>query len=153
MKTIKPINNKTKYDEWLSVWVASTDAQLSDDVNENTWKNLTDPNIPLFGFMAFDESGKSIGILHYALHLTSGAIEPAVYMQDLFVVEKFRRRGYARALMKEFLARGQNQQWDRAIWLVQSENEAADKFYQEFATKLEFDFYIHGIAMLKRLMN
>ena len=65
----------------------------------------------------------------------------------------YRRRGYARALMKAFLTRGQTEQWDRAIWLVQDDNQAADSLYDEFATKLQFNFYIHGIAMLKRLMN
>ncbi len=153
MKTIIPITDEINYDQWLSVWEVSTEAQLSDAVNENTWKNLCDPDVPLFGFIAFDDGGKPVGLLHYALHVTSGAIEPAVYMQDLFVLTDYRRRGYARALMKAFLTRGQTEQWDRAIWLVQDDNQAADSLYDEFATKLQFNFYIHGIAMLKRLMN
>lgn len=153
MRIVKPIDKSIAYDQWLAVWEASTDAQLSEAVSQNTWKNLCDPQVQLFGFMAFDDQGQPTGILHYALHITSGAIEPAVYMQDLFVMESHRRRGYARALMQEFLARGQSEQWDRVIWLVDKNNSAAEKFYEGFATKLEFDFYIHGIAMLRRLMN
>lgn len=153
MKIVKPIDDNTPYEHWLPVWQASTDNRIDDKVTQNTWANLINPTMPLFGFLLYTDTEKAAGILHYALHLTTGAIEPAVYMQDLYIDEKFRRRGYARALVKEFLKRGQAEQWDRAVWLVEKENKAAEKLYDEFATKLEFDFYIHGIAMLKRMMN
>lgn len=153
MKIVKVIDETIAYEHWLPVWQASTNNQLDEKVTRNTWDNLINPAMPLFGFILYTDREIAAGILHYALHLTTGAIEPAVYMQDLYVSEKYRRRGYARALVKEFLKRGQQEQWDRAIWLVEKNNAAAEKLYDEFATKLEFDFYIHGIAMLRRLMN
>lgn len=153
MRIIRPVENIAQYKAWLKIWNESVSAQLPENVRETTWKRLIDEDVPLFGFLAYVDEHTPVGFLHYALHPIAGAVEPAAYMQDLFVLPQYRRRGYARALMKALTQRGQEDQWDRIIWLAEEDNAGATKFYEEFGTKLAFNFYIYGIAMLRRLMN
>lgn len=153
MRLVKAIENPAQYKAWCKIWQENVSNQLPENVRETTWQRLLDEDTPLFGFLAYIDEHTPVGFLHYALHPIAGAIEPAAYMQDLFVLPQYRRRGYARALMKALAQRGQAEQWDRIIWLVESENEGAAKFYEEFGTQLPFKFFIYGIAMLRRLMN
>ncbi len=153
MRLVKAIEDAAQYKAWLKIWHESVSGQLPDNVRETTWARLMDEETPLFGYLAYVDEHTPVGFLHYALHPSAGAIEPAAYMQDLFVLPMYRRRGYARALMKALAQRGQQEQWDRIIWLVEPDNSPATKLYEEFGTKLAFNFYIHGIAMLRRLLN
>lgn len=152
MRVIKAIDANIPKDDWLKIWNDSVSGHLSDKVRETTWERLMDDDVPLFGLMAYDDR-VPVGFMHYALHPISGAIEPAAYMQDLFVLPKFRRRGYARSMMNELIKIGQNEQWDRVLWVVDHGNDAAQKLYENYGTALDFNFYIYPIAMLKRLMN
>lgn len=153
MRLIKPITDASQKDDWLKIWNESVSGQLADNVRETTWKRLIDEDVPLFGFLAYVDENTPVGFCHYALHPIAGAIEPASYMQDLFVLPNQRRKGYARAMLDALVKEGQTQQWDRILWIVESQNTAAQKLYGNFGMKLEFNFYIYPIAMMKRLMN
>lgn len=153
MRIIRPITIDTPYDHWLQIWNESEAKSLPDTVRATTWSRLIDEDVPLFGFMAYIDDNTPVGFLHYALHPISGAIEPAAYMQDLFILPKYRRRGFARVLLDNLVKAGQTEQWDRILWLVEQGNEGAEKLYNDFGMTLAFQFYIYPIAMLKRLMN
>lgn len=153
MRLIRPIAEAEQREAWLKIWHESVSGQLAAKVRDATWDRLIDEDVPLFGFLAYIDERTPVGYLHYALHPITGALEPAAYMQDLFVLPQYRRRGYARALMKALTQRGQSEKWDRIVWYAEGDNETAGKFYEEFGTKLNFNFYIYGIAMLRRLLN
>ncbi len=153
MKIVKPINADTPKSEWLAIWNESEAKALPATVRDTTWERLIDEDVPLFGYLVYVDEAKPVGFLHYALHPISGAIEPAAYMQDLFVLPKYRRRGFARLLLDALVKAGQAGQWDRILWLVEQDNEGAQKLYADFGMTLAFQFYIYPIAMLKRMMN
>lgn len=153
MKIIKPIDRSVRKADWEKIWQESVSGQLSDLVRETAWERLLDDDVPLFGFIAYQDERTPVGFLHYALHPITGAVEPAAYMQDLFVLPQYRHRGYARALMDALAKHGQAQKWDRVHWVVESDNKGANSLYELFAAKLDFSFFILPIAMLKRMMN
>lgn len=154
MKMIKPIDGETSKADWEKIWQESVSGQLSDTVRETTWARLLDDDVPLFGFIAYTDDGRTpVGFMHYALHPITGAIEPAAYMQDLFILPPFRHRGFARALMDALAKHGQKEKWDRVHWVVESDNKGANELYELFAAKLDFSFFILPLAMLKRMMN
>lgn len=153
MRVVKPITDEAQKAHWLQIWNESVSGQLADNVRETTWKRLLDEEVPLFGFLAYTDERTPVGFCHYALHPIAGAIEPAAYMQDLFTLPQHRRRGHARSMLDALVKQGQQEHWDRILWIVEHQNSAAQKLYSNFGMKLEFNFYIYPIAMMKRLMN
>jgi ribosomal protein S18 acetylase RimI-like enzyme len=153
MKIVKPITDDAQKADWLKIWNESVSGQLADNVREMTWERLIDEDVPLFGFLAYADDNQPVGFCHYALHPIAGAIEPAAYMQDLFVLPVQRRRGFARAMLDALVKEGQTEQWDRILWIVEHQNSPAQKLYGNFGMKLEYNFFIYPIAMMKRLMN
>lgn len=153
MRLIRPIAEDAQKAHWLQIWNESVSGQLADSVRETTWSRLLDEDVPLFGFISYTDERTPVGFCHYALHPIAGAVEPAAYMQDLFVLSSHRRRGHARSMLDALVKRGQQEQWDRILWLVENENEPANKLYEQFGMRLNFTFHIYPIAMMKRLMN
>lgn len=153
MKIVKPITADIPKSHWLSIWTESPSSVLSDTVRETTWDRLCDADVPLFGLMAYHDDRTPVGFLHYALHPITGAVEPAAYMQDLYILPAYRRRGHARSLIQALVKQGQSERWDRISWFADRADADIRKLYDECGTMLEFDLYIHPIGMLRRLMN
>ncbi len=139
--TVAPLK-KDDYDQWLPLWDANNEGQCPAQVTAETWRRLNDPDSPVHGLGAYDESGNLIGICHYVLHPTTGQIAPVCYMQDLFIVPDYRRRGLARALVTELARIGTIENWARIYWLADKRNEAAQALYKTLGIKLDFSLHV-----------
>lgn len=133
------------YDQWLPLWEENCQHPIAPNATAETWRRLTDPIIPMNGIGMW-EDGALAGIMHFVLHPLTGMIEPVCYMQDLFVQEKHRRKGYARNLVSMLNALGQNQKWGRIYWIAQNDNEAAQTLYKSIGFKLDFSFHVLPIG-------
>ncbi len=64
----------------------------------------------------------------------------ALYLEDLYVAPDFRRRGVARALMRELAVIGEAEGCGFIRWLVLRENHPAIRFYEALGAELATDW-------------
>jgi ribosomal protein S18 acetylase RimI-like enzyme len=76
-----------------------------------------------------------------------------LYLEDLFVLPAYRRRGVGRAMMRELARIARDEKCGRFQWLVLRSNETAIRFYEALGAKLIDDWapmmiYADGIQKL-----
>lgn len=100
-----------------------------------------DEQAQVFGIVAEDK-GALVGLVQYIVHPTTGSIEPACYMQDVFVTPEMRGRGIAKAMIGELERIGKREAWSRVYWLAEAGNEAAQALYKSLGQKMDFTLHI-----------
>ena len=130
------------FDQWLPLWNANCLNQISEEVTAETWRRLTHPKENIFGLGAFDDAGHLQGFLHYVLHPTTGFIEPACYMQDLYTDEAHRRQGIAKRLVWELNELGKTQKWARIYWFAEKDNDAVQNLYKNLGIPMNFSLHM-----------
>lgn len=129
------------YDGWLALWNANNQGQTNRAVTAETWRRLNDPTSPVNGLIA-EKNGHMAGLVHYILHPVTGHIEPACYMQDVYVDLSSRRMGIGRALVTHLAHLGKNEGWARLYWLAEADNDAAQTLYRTLGLRLNFTFHV-----------
>jgi ribosomal protein S18 acetylase RimI-like enzyme len=137
------------FSEWLKLWEENNHHQCPRKVTETTWARLLDPASPVNGFAArvpphasSGAGGEMAGLVHYILHPVTGHIEPACYMQDLYIAPAFRRRGIARGLVAHLAAEGARRKWARLYWLAENGNAEARALYRNIGVRLDFSLHV-----------
>lgn len=130
--------------EWLFLWKGYQifcEAQISEEINENTWTKLTSPGQDnMYGFAALID-GKVVGLVHVVEHDSSWTMRPYAYLQDLFVHPDYRGQGVARALIQHVYGVAQQRNCDRVYWLTHESNHKARLLYDKVAKKTGFIQY------------
>ncbi len=132
---------KSDYKAWLPLWNANCLHRIDQNVTNQTWQRICDPASDVKGFGAH-VNGKLAGIVHYILHPITGNMNPAAYMQDVFVAEDMRRRGIARALVERLALEGREQGWARIYWMAENDNIAAQNLYKNLGITVDFTLHI-----------
>jgi ribosomal protein S18 acetylase RimI-like enzyme len=144
MTQIRPLQPED-FPDWFPLWDGNNLGQRNEQITASTWSRLTDPQSPVHGLCAV--KGKQIiGLVHYILHPTTGALEPICYMQDLYVDPAHRGTGIAKQLVKALALEGKKQKWARIYWLADSKNEAVQGLYKHIGSKLDFTLHILPIG-------
>ena len=129
---------------WLPLWDGNNLGTRDEAVTAETWSRLNDPSSPAHGIVAEDK-GKLVGMIQYVLHPTTGAINDACYMQDVYVDPAQRGKGVAKKLVQALAKEGRAQKWARLYWLAEADNEAAQALYKNLGVKLDFTFHIMSL--------
>ncbi len=137
---IHPLS-RNDYDAWLPLWQENCLHQIADNITTETWRRLHNTKDTVYGLGAF-EGDKLIGFLHYVLHPITGFIEPACYMQDLFIAENNRGQGIAKRLVWELESIGKNQNWARIYWFADKDNETVQKLYKNLGIEVNFGLHM-----------
>jgi GNAT superfamily N-acetyltransferase len=137
---IKPLTH-TNFPDWLPLWNANNLGIVNETVTTETWARICDTDSPVHGLGAFD-GDTLVGLVHYILHPTTGAIEPVCYMQDVFVTPEHRKLGIARKLIAHLANIGKREKWARMYWLAESKNTAAQNLYKSLGVKMDFTLHI-----------
>ena len=130
------------FEQWLPLWQENCQHKISDEVTTETWRRLAHPKEKMGGLGIFDEQENMVAFLHYILHPTTGFIEDACYMQDIFVAESHRKQGLAKRLMWELQDVKKSKNWSRIYWFAENDNIAAQKLYKTLGVKLDFSLHI-----------
>lgn len=133
------------FPSWLPLWNANNMGHKNEAITTETWSRLIDENSPINGICALS-NGEIVGLTHYVLHPTTGAIEPVCYMQDVFVDENSRGQGIAKAMVQEVVKIGKREKWARLYWLADAENEAAQALYKNIGVKMNFNLFIQPLS-------
>lgn len=137
---IRPLS-RNDYDAWLPLWQENCLYQIADNITDETWRRLHNTKDTVYGLGIF-EGDKLSGFLHYVLHPITGFIEPACYMQDLFVAKDNRGQGLAKRLVWELESIGKTNNWARIYWFADKENETVQKLYKNLGIEVNFGLHM-----------
>jgi GNAT superfamily N-acetyltransferase len=127
------IRDATAADEtaWRGLWSAYLKfygVDLAPEVTDATWARAIDPGSRLGLRLAVDGAAV-LGFAAHHWHLSTWALGPDGYLEDLFVAAPARGRGVARALIEDLRALGQARGWARLYWMTDQGNARARALY------------------------
>ncbi|UCH90253.1 MAG: GNAT family N-acetyltransferase [Thermoplasmata archaeon] len=86
--------------------------------------------------------GKSIGYIIYFFNYSSFLALPTLYLEDIFVLQEYRRRGFGTRMFQFTVEQARERGCGRIEFCVLTWNEPAIKFYEKNNTKrLDWYFY------------
>jgi GNAT superfamily N-acetyltransferase len=95
-------------------------------------------------FMA-SERGKLVGYALYFFSYSSFEAKPTLYLEDLYVLEEYRKRGVGFALFRRCVDEAVSQGCGRMEWAVLTWNEKALKFYEKLGARRLSDWYVYRL--------
>ncbi len=96
----------------------------------------------LFGTPSYAEAiiaeadGTAVGFALYFYNFSTFLMKPGIYLEDLFVLPDYRRRGIASALLKYLANQALSKGCGRLEWSVLDWNESAITFYKRIGAIL-----------------
>jgi len=135
---------KEDYAAWKLLWkdyLTFYQASLSDAVIDNTFKQLLTPDISPHGLIAVDYNGKIVGLAHYLFHVTTWAIAPACYLQDLFVDPSARKKHIGSQLMSAVHEAAKQENASLLHWMTEKDNVTARILYDKVGYETPFIRY------------
>jgi GNAT superfamily N-acetyltransferase len=139
MTVIRPFAS-ADHDAWMSLWALSTEGKVDDIVTRTTWKRLLSSKDSVHGLGLWQDQ-TLCAFLHYILHTITGAVDPACYMQDVFVHPDHRRLGYAKRLVWELGDLAKTSHWARVYWLTDRQDVTAQSLYKTLGITLDFTLH------------
>jgi len=133
------------FEAWLPLWRGYQtfyEADIPDETTRVTFARLTGGGEPMGAFLARDENGAAIGMVHWLTHRSCWTVGDYCYLQDLFVAEGVRGGGVGRKLIEAVYAVATRQGCSRVYWLTQFTNERAMILYDKVAAKSGFLQYV-----------
>ncbi|MCX7056578.1 MAG: GNAT family N-acetyltransferase [Proteobacteria bacterium] len=129
------------FEAWLPLWqgyLTFYKAQLPEPVTRLTFERLTGGSEPMGAFIARDEGGVALGIVHWILHRSCWTAGDYCYLQDLFVMPGRRNGGIGRKLIAAVYAEAARHDCSRVYWLTHETNHDAMKLYDQVADRSGF---------------
>ena len=144
MIEISPLSERD-YEDWLPLWRGYQDFYETDipaGTTDVTFARLTGGGEPMGAFLARDDAGGAIGMVHWLTHRSCWTVGDYCYLQDLFVAEGVRGGGVGRGLIEAVYDVAKGQGCSRVYWLTQFTNERAMILYDKIAAKSGFLQYV-----------
>jgi GNAT superfamily N-acetyltransferase len=152
MITIRPLQ-PTDRAAWQPLWDGynafydrAGATALPAEVTETTWARFFDPAEPVHAFVAVDDDGHLLGLVHYLYHRSTTRIEPTCYLQDLFTTPEARGRGVGRALIEAVYSTAREAGVKRVYWQTHTTNAAGRALYDKVAHHVGFIVYARDVA-------
>ncbi len=125
-----------------AAYCAFYETAIPQATTDATFARLCDADTPMYGSLAIDsDSGEALGFAHCVVHPFTWSPRAACYLEDLFVEPSVRRRGAARALIGDLIARAEGAGWGRIYWMTRENNTAARRLYDSLAERDDFVRY------------
>jgi GNAT superfamily N-acetyltransferase len=140
--TIRPANaaDEAAWRRLFAAYNAFYRAKVPEPVTAETWRRILDPAVPVHALMA-EQDGAVVGFTNYLFHASTWAIQPACYLEDLFVDPSCRGGGAARALIMAVEAAAREAGAFRIYWHTQEYNAPARSLYDTVTPRSSFIVY------------
>ncbi|WP_162918192.1 GNAT family N-acetyltransferase [Taklimakanibacter deserti] len=92
---------------------------------------------PIVGCLLAFVDGKPAGCAFWHRSFTTARGREVIYLEDLSVLPEFRRKGVARALLKDLAGEAKRRGYPSIYWLMKSWNEGARALYAETGAEIE----------------
>lgn len=133
---------------WRRLWAGYLRfyrADVSETVTAGTWARLMDPDSTMSCLLA-ESDGAVIGMCNYLFHANTWSLDPACYLQDLYVDPEARGSGAARALIEACEDAARAAGAFRLYWLTQEYNAPARSLYDTVTPRSSFIVYRKALA-------
>jgi len=130
--------------QWRDLWqqyLVFYKSNVSSDVTRHTWNELINDSGSIHGFVAEDNTGQLLGLVHYLFHPVTWAIAPRCYLEGLFTTPEARGKGVGRTLIEAVTKAARLKGSDQVYWLTERDNVQAQALYDKIATKTGFIKY------------
>jgi ribosomal protein S18 acetylase RimI-like enzyme len=121
------------YKEFYGVKITETDLRTTFD-----W--ILDDDHPQYGFVLEDE-GKLVGLANYQIHPNPLRASHRMYLNDLYVPEQHRNKGYGRIIIEKLISICKKNEFDCLRWMTAEDNIAARSLYDQYGTISSFVTY------------
>lgn len=101
-------------------------------------------------FLAY-ENNEPIGFALYFYNFSTFIGKPGVYLEDLYVKESHRGKGYGKALLEKIILKAKEQDCGRVEWSVLDWNKPAIDFYLKMGAKPMDEWTTFRISLLENL--
>ena len=129
---------------WEPLWrgyLAFYKANVAPEVSDVTFARLTGGREPMGGFIATDDAGAAVGIVHWLTHRSCWTIGNYCYLQDLFVAPGRRGGGIGRQLIEAVYDKARGLDCSRVYWHTHETNTVAMRLYDGVADRPGFVQY------------
>ncbi|MBP1851251.1 GNAT family N-acetyltransferase [Rhizobium halophytocola] len=120
---------------WRGLWdgyLTFYKVAIPEDVTAHTWARILDPEARVKMRLAVID-GRMAGFAIHHHHDTTWAIDPACYLEDLFVDATIRGKGVGRALIDDLVGICRRNGWSRLYWHTDRDNTRARSLYDSYA--------------------
>jgi GNAT superfamily N-acetyltransferase len=91
------------------------------------------------------EGEKLVGYALYFFTYSSFLAKPTLYLEDLFVLQEYRKRGVGFALFRRCVDEALTKGCGRMEWAVLTWNEKALKFYEKLGARRLSEWYVYRL--------
>jgi GNAT superfamily N-acetyltransferase len=91
---------------------------------------------PMAHALVAAENGALVGMATYFTIFSTFIAKPGLWLDDLYVYEKFRGRGIGKALLERLCRIAEDNGCGRVDWLVSRHNERGQKFYERIGANI-----------------
>lgn len=92
-----------------------------------------------------EEGGRLVGYALYFYSYSSFVAKPTLYLEDLFVLEEYRKRGIGLILFRRCVDIAISKGCGRMEWAVLTWNEKALRFYERLGARRQSDWYVYRL--------
>ena len=96
--------------------------------------------------IAEEETGEPAGFALFFHNYSTFLGQPGIYLEDLFVREEMRGRGYGKALLGRLAQIARERDCGRVEWAVLDWNEPALRFYQSLGARQMKEWIVHRLT-------
>ena len=142
MLQIRPIT-AADYPAWHELWQGYQRfyaAEITEQTSDLTWQRFLDPAEPMHAALAWHD-GLAIGLVHWIFHRSCWTREDYCYLQDLYVAEGTRGKGFGRRLIEHVYTQASAAGASRVHWLTQETNYPGRMLYDRIAERSGFIQY------------
>jgi ribosomal protein S18 acetylase RimI-like enzyme len=135
MKAVRKVR-ESDYSNWLRLWreyLLFYKSEVSDEITLNTWNEILNPDGAIKAFVAEIDS-KVCGIAHCFLRPSTWHEVGYLYLEDLFVDQRYRGRGIGRELLDKAASYGREIGAERLYWITKEDNEVARRLYDSYVS-------------------
>src|SRR6185503_12428541 len=106
------------------------------EVDEKTLAEQLASEPPPFECLLAEEAGSAVGFALFFHTYSTWRGRRGIWLEDLFVLPEYRRRGVGKRLVEQLVAIGQERGCGRVEWSVLDWNAPAIDFYRSFGAEL-----------------
>ena len=137
--------SENDYENWKFIfkkYLLFYNSKLSEKIIRNTWDNIINKEKPINCIGCYETSKikkkQLVGIMNFIYHKSTWIENNVCYLEDLFILEDYRSRGYASALFNHLTTICNINNVNRIYWKTKSDNHIAQSLYNKLALKTNF---------------
>ena len=138
---------QNEFELWNELWqkyLKFYQTSLPDSVTKVTWERIMEPEQNIFsfgGYWAGDGTKELVGFTNFLYHSSTWSEQGYCYLEDLYVEERFRGKGFGRLLIEAVWDDCLRKGVKRLYWKTQDKNRIARIMYDKVAKQSGFIEY------------